>query len=108
MSQALYNHPSRSESRQGGCTRPDRPATQIAGRTIEAGQEMRVGLAMVFALIAVGFGYVVFARTAVGIFWDAGFLIFSVAFLVAFISAIWRFAVLQIQRAEHRSGDDSP
>lgn len=61
---------------------------------------------MVFALIAVGFGYVVFAHTAVGIFWDAGFLAFAVAFLFLFISVIWSFAVSQIEIAAHSSLED--
>lgn len=69
---------------------------------------MLIGLVMVFALLAVGFGYVVFANTATrgGIFWDVGFLVFAFAFVVAFVTVIWRHAASQFSRDRDSERDN--
>jgi hypothetical protein len=69
---------------------------------------MLIGLVMVFAIMAVGFGYVVFAKTSAypGLFWDLGFLASLSAFLASFISLIWRHAERQLQ--SHADSDDDP
>lgn len=61
---------------------------------------MLIGLVTVFALLAVGFGYVVFAKTSAypGVLWDVGFLASVAAFLTAFVALIWRHAERQVRR----------
>ncbi len=56
---------------------------------------MLVGLVIVFAVLAVGFGYAAFGTNpGPGTLYHAGFLVFTVAFLVVFVRLIWI-------RAEH-------
>jgi hypothetical protein len=68
---------------------------------------MLIGFVMVFALLAVGFGYVVFAKTSAypGLFWDLGFLTSLTAFLVCFIAVIWRHAEEQLDQDSGATGD---
>jgi hypothetical protein len=107
MNQALFKGPSGSVNGQAPATRQDAAQSRIERHAGDPGLELRISLALISALITVGFGYVVFARTAVGLFWDAGFLVSSIAFLVAFISVIWRFADVQIEESKHAGDEDS-
>ncbi len=51
---------------------------------------MLVGVVIAFALLAVGFGYVAFGvNRGPGVLYHAGFLVFTLAFLVAFVRLLW-------------------
>jgi hypothetical protein len=59
-----------------------------------------VGLVIIFAVSAVGFGYAAFgASPGPGMLYHAAFLVFTAAFLVAFVRLIWT-------KAEHHVESD--
>ncbi len=59
---------------------------------------MLAGLVIVFAVLAVGFGYAAFgANPGPGMLYHAGFLVFTVAFLVVFVRLMWTRAEYHVQ-----------
>lgn len=70
---------------------------------------MLIGFVMVLALLTVGFGYVVFEKTAAhpGLVWDVGFLASLTAFLACFIVVIWRHAERQLNQDAVHSRNES-
>ena len=56
---------------------------------------------MLFALLAVGCGYIVFAHVHNGLIWDIALLAFALAFIVSFVYLIWQHVVASMSDQEN-------
>lgn len=82
-----------------------RPAAQVP--LIQRTPGMLIGLAILFALLAILCGYVVFKIPGqqTPYIWDSAFLFFCIAFLVVLVTLIWRRASKEIR--ENSNLDDT-